>query len=64
MDEPQVEAMLNFSHPNIVKVHRIIDEPDNNHIYFVMDYLTGRHGRSLDFQLQTTTNGIEEIKAL
>ena len=38
----ELEVMKKLNHPNIVKLHEVINDPDTDKIYFVMDYLPGR----------------------
>ena len=64
VNNPLVKSMLNFNHPNIAKVHEIIQEPNCDYTYFVMDYLSGKYGRSIEYQLQKMDRGFEEIVAL
>ena len=52
VDNPLITAMLKFDHPNIVKVSEVINDQNSDSVYFVMEYLSGRYGRSLDYQLQ------------
>ena len=63
-DNPLVRAMLRFDHPNIVKVNEVINDQNSDSVYIVMEYLSGRYGRSLDYQLQKASRGYSEITAL
>ena len=56
--------MLNFDHPNIVKVHKIINEQNDTNIFIVMDYISSRYGGSLDLRLQKAEQGFSEAHAL
>ena len=35
----EMEIMKQIDHPNLVRLHEIIDDPQNKKIYLVMDYM-------------------------
>eukprot|EP00756_Hemistasia_phaeocysticola_P003704 Hpha_TRINITY_DN12399_c0_g1::TRINITY_DN12399_c0_g1_i1::g.155774::m.155774 len=37
----ELALMNKMDHPNVVKLHEVIDDPDDDRIYFVMEYLEG-----------------------
>ena len=39
MLEKEIAIMKKLDHPNIVKLHEIIDDAEGGKIYLVMDYL-------------------------
>ena len=47
----EMEIMKQIDHPNLVRLHEIIDDPKNKKIYLVMDYMDkGAIGQSDGFQ--------------
>jgi serine/threonine protein kinase len=36
--EKEIEIMKSLDHPNILKLHEIIDDDDNDNLYLVLDY--------------------------
>ena len=54
--------MLKLNHPNIVKVHQVFTKHDKT--YVVMDYLSGRYGKSLDFILEKNKKAFDKQSCL
>jgi len=37
----EIQLMKNLNHSNIVRLYRVIDDPDSNFLYMVMEYMEG-----------------------
>jgi len=53
----EFDALKKLNHPHIVNLHEIIDDPNLDKFYMVMDLYPGGN---LDEKLQKTEHGIEE----
>ena len=52
-----MDILKQLVHTNIVKLHEIIDDPKDENLYLVMDYLSGG---TLADKLKATKCGLEE----
>jgi calcium/calmodulin-dependent protein kinase kinase 2 len=44
--------MENLNHRNVIRMHELIDDPDDNNLYFVIDYANLGQVLNLDDQTQ------------
>ena len=53
----EMNILKKLVHTNIVRLHEIIDDPNSEYVYLVMDFLPGN---SLDLKLKQSESGLEE----
>ena len=46
----EVEILQSLNHPNIIKVFEIIDDPNSQEVYFVIEFVEGGSVASVDSQ--------------